>query len=242
MLPEGGTLACMTDAPVIITVAGHAEREFAPNRCTVAVRVHADGATREQAADPVAAAVATVTGLVTELRDRDGSPVKRWTFDQVRHSRHRPYDSEGRTRPWQYTSAAAITVTFREFDAIGAFVDKVSGIDSVTVSGLHWWITRKTQQKRVAQVRDLAVQNALDKAKGYTKSLGYSTFRAIAIADPGMLGLQTPPSPYPVGAPKMRSAMRADIASAPEESVEAIVLEPDRITITADVEARFEAS
>ncbi len=215
MLPEGGTLACMTDAPVIITVAGHAEREFAPNRCTVAVRVHADA--RPGNRPPTGRRGGrTVTGLVTEMRERDDSPVKRWTFDQVRHSRHRPYNSEGRTRPWRYTSAAAITVTFHEFDAIGAFVDKVSGIDSVTVSGLHWWITRKTQQKRVAQVRDLAVQNALDKAKGYTKSLGYSTFRAIAIADPGMLGLQTPPRPpYPVGTPKMRSAMRADIASAP---------------------------
>lgn len=232
----------MNDLPVIVTVAGHAEREYAPNRCTVALQVHADGATREQAADPVAEAVTTLTGLVTELRERPDSPVKRWTFDQVRHSRYRPYSTEGTTLPWRYTSSASIAVTFHEFDAIGAFVDRFSGIEAVTVADLNWWISRRSRQKKLAQVRDLAVQNALDKAKGYTKSLGYSTFRAVAIADPGMLGLPTPPSPYPGGGPVMRSAMRADMSPASAESGPAFTLEPDRISITADVEARFEAS
>ncbi|MBH0120981.1 SIMPL domain-containing protein [Rhodococcus sp. HM1] len=232
----------MNDLPVTITVAGHAEREYAPNRCTVALQVHADGATREQAADPVAVAIATVTGLVTELRERPDSPVKRWTFDQVRHTRYRPYNNEGKTLPWRYTSSASITVTFHEFDAVAAFVDRVSGIEAVTVSDLRWWITRKSRQRKLAEVRDLAVQNALDKAKGYTKSLGYNTFRAVAIADPGMLGLPTPPTPYPGGGPVLRSAMRAEMAPASAESGPTFALEPDRIGITADVEARFEAS
>ncbi|MDV2476162.1 SIMPL domain-containing protein [Rhodococcus zopfii] len=224
-----------------VTVAGHAEREYAPNRCTVALQVHADGATREQAADPVARAVAALTGLVTEMRERPGNPVKRWTFDQVRHSRYRPYSNEGATLPWRYTSAASITVTFHDFDAIGAFVDRVSGFEAVTVADLRWWIGRRSRQKKLARVRDLAVQNALDKAKGYTKSLGYSTFRAVAIADPGMLGLPTPPAPYPGGGPVMRSEMHAGLTSTSEESGPAFTLEPDRISITADVEARFEA-
>lgn len=90
-------------------------------------------------------------------------------------------------------------------------------------------------------MRDLAVGNALAKAKGYTKSLGYSDFRAVAIADPGMLGLQPGPSPRAAGAPMMH-AMRSDMASASEESGSGFVLEPDRITLSADVEARFEAS
>jgi uncharacterized protein YggE len=229
----------MSDRPVTITVTGHAEREFAPNRCTVVLRVHADGATREQAADPVTSALTTLTDLVTELRERDESPVRRWTLDQVRHGRHRPYNKEGKTRPWRYTSSASLTVTFREFDAVGAFVDTVSEIEAVAVTDLRWWITRKAREKRIADVRDLAVRNALTKAKGYTKSLGYGNFRAIAIADPGMLGLQ--PSSGSGGAPMMR-AMRSDMAVASEESGPGFVLEPDRITLSADVEARFEAS
>lgn len=226
----------MSDSPVTVTVTvtvtGHAERKFAPNRCTVILQVHADGATRDEAADPVTAAVTTLTGHITELRNRDDSSVKRWTFDRIQHSRHRPYNTEGKTLPWQYTSTASLTVTFHEFDAISGFVEQVSDVDAVTVADLRWWITRKKKEKQVAKVRDLAVRNALDKAKGYTRSLGYSTFRAVAIADPGMLGLQ--PSPGP--APMMRAAMHS---AAGNESTPA--LQPDTITVSVDVEARFEA-
>lgn len=230
----------MSDRPVTITVTGHAERDVAPDRCTVALRVHADGPTREQAADPVTSAVATVTDLVTELTAHPDSPVTRWAFDRVQHGRYRPYDSGGKQRPWRYTSTASITVVFHRFDAIAAFVDEVAGCDAVTVTDLHWWISRKRRERRLAAVRDLAVQNALDKAKGYTKSLGYKSFRAVAIADPGMLGM--PPSPGP--APLLRSAVHAGAAPVPGSGDEgpAMTLEPDRITLTADVEARFEAS
>ncbi|WP_345345160.1 SIMPL domain-containing protein [Rhodococcus olei] len=229
----------MTPRSVTITVTGHAERDFVPNRCTVVLRVHADGAAREEAADPVAAAVTTVTDLVTALREHAHTPVKRWSLDQVRHGRHRPFNRDGKKRPWVYSSSASITVTFTDFRAVGPFVNRVAEVDAVTVAHLRWWITRKAQARRLATVRDLAVRDALAKAKGYTKSLGYSTFHAVAIADPGMLGL--PPSPgAPMGGPMLRAAA-LPMDAAPDEGPE-LVLEPDRITIAADVEARFEAS
>ncbi len=231
----------MTQPPVTITVTGHAERTVAPNRCTVVLRAHADGASRKQAAEPVAAAVATITGLVTELRESSPSPVKRWTFDRVRHSRRRPFSREGKNRPWVYNSSASITVTFHELDAVGTFVEQVAALEVVTVADIRWWITRKAQQKRLARVRDLAVGDALVKAKAYTASLGLNTIRAVAIADPGMLGSQ--PSPvHTTGAPMMHTAMlRSDAMGAPESAEPELVFEPDRVTLTADVEARFEA-
>ena len=231
----------MTQPPVTITVTGHAERTVAPNRCTVVLRVHADGSSRKQAAEPVTAAVATITDLVTELRRRNPSPVKRWTFDRVRHSRRRPFNREGKNRPWVYNSSASITVTFHQFDAVGAFIERVAELEVVTVADLQWWITRKARKKRLAQVRDLAVRDALDKAKAYTTSLGLDTVRAVAIADPGMLGSQ--PSPvHAGGAPMMRTAMlRSDAMNAPESAEPELVFDPDRVTLTADVEARFEA-
>ncbi len=116
------------------------------------------------------------------------------------------------------------------------------GFEAVTVADLRWWIGRRSRQKKLARVRDLAVQNALDKAKGYTKSLGYSTFRAVAIADPGDARAADAAGAYPGGGPVMRSAMHAGLTSTSEESGPAFTLEPDRISITADVEARFEAS
>jgi uncharacterized protein YggE len=232
----------MNQRAVTITVTGHAEQTVAPNRCTVVLRVHSDGTSRKRAAEPVADAVATITDLVTELRERSPSPVKRWTFDRVHHSRRRPYHREGKSRPWVYNSSATITVTFLDSEAVGAFVDQVAALEVVTVSDLRWWLSRKAEQKRLAQVRDLAVRDALDKAKAYTKSLGHSTVHAVAIADPGMLGSRPSPD-HTSGAPMMRTAMLlSDAVSTPEESDPELVFEPGRITLTADVEARFEAS
>ena len=232
----------MTRLPLTITVTGHAERTIAPNRCTVVLQVHADGPTREQAVGPVTAAVAAVTDLVSELRERTPGPVKRWTFDRVRHSRRRPFDREGKNRPWVYNSSASITVTFRAFGAVAPFVERVAALEAVTVADLRWWVTRKAQQKRLAHVRDLAVRDAMDKATAYTTSIGLDTLRAVAIADSGMLGAQ--PSPVHAGGTStVRTAMlRSDAMGAPETTEPELVFEPDRVTLTADVEARFEAS
>ncbi|CRK50425.1 conserved hypothetical protein [Rhodococcus sp. RD6.2] len=229
----------MTQHSIAITVTGHAEREFTPNRCTVRLRVHADGATHEAAAEPATAAVKAVTDLVTALRDHENSPVKRWTLDQVQHSRHRPYSQDGKKKPWRYQSSASITVTFSDFRAVGPFVTRASEVEAVNVDHLRWWVSRKAEAKRLAKVRHLAVLDAIEKAQRFTETLGFGTFHAVAIADPGMLGVAPPTGPvHPAGAPMMRAlAAPMGVDGEPE-----LVLEPDRITISADVEARFEAS
>ncbi|EME22354.1 SIMPL domain-containing protein [Rhodococcus triatomae] len=226
-------------SPIAITVTGHAEREFAPNRCTVVLRVHADGATREAASEPAAAAIAAVTEQVIALREQDDSPIKRWTLDEIRHTRHRPYSQSGKPKPWVYQSSASITVTFNDFRGIGAFVERAAESDAVNVEHLRWWVSRKAQAKRLAKVRHLAVLDAIEKAQGFTEALGFGTFQAVAIADPGMLGVAPPTVPIrPTGAPMMR-ALAAPMSVDGEPD---LVLEPDQITISADVEARFEAS
>ncbi|PXW27893.1 UNVERIFIED_CONTAM: hypothetical protein DES50_1126 [Williamsia faeni] len=233
----------MNPHPVTITVTGRAQRRFKPNRCTVHLSVHSDGSTREKASEPVTAAVNTVTDLLTSLSEQPDSPLQRWSLDQLRHDRYRPYHSEAKKRPWVYRSTASVKAIFKDFSALGTFIDEVSEMDEVEVGRINWWLTPKATAKRTAQVRDLAVRNALAKAQGYTQGLGYSEFTAVAIADPGMLGLTTgrhgyDESPMPVAARVMAapSGYNGDV-----EERQVIELEPDRITIYADVEARFEA-
>ena len=231
----------MNTPPVTITVRGHASRQFAPNRCTVHVRVSADGSSRAAAADRADAALREVTDIATTLHDRPASPVSRWTFDQAQHSRHRPYDRDGKKRAWQYYSSATITVTFADFQAIAPFIAQVADVESVTVGYLDWWLTRKATLKRTARVRDQAVLDALAKAKGYTASLGYNTFHAVAIADPGMLGIATTETRHEriMAAPPAAMGLPADMGDEDQPSPS---LRPERISISASVEARFEAS
>ncbi|WP_137725709.1 SIMPL domain-containing protein [Prescottella subtropica] len=215
--------------PVTITVTGHAERSVAPNRCVVRLSVEFDGSTRAEAAD---AATASVTALTESIRTCE-SELVRWSIDQVQHSRHRPYHPEGETLPWIYRSTATGSAVFRDLAAVAGFVDRVAAIDGVTVAHLEWTLTRTKHAKTVARVRDLAVRDAVAKARGYARSLGFEHVTVVALADPGLLDGTRPDAGMPV--------MRTMAASARGGDLPTIELTPEKLRITAEVEARFEA-
>lgn len=227
----------MPTNPVTITVTGHAERSIAPNRCVVQLNIEFDAGTRAEAADATTASAAAFSDVIRALEKETAGPLRRWSLDQVQHSRYRPYHPQGKKLPWNYRSTATATVTFRDLDAVASFVDRASAIEGVNVTHLEWKLTRTAHAKAVSRVRDLAVRDALAKARGYTRSLGCKRIEAVALADPGMLNAgQRPDFGTPV--------MRAMAASAPLQDAErsAIELTPENLRITADVEARFEAS
>lgn len=227
----------MPTNPVTITVTGHAERSIAPNRCVVQLSVEFDAGTRAEASDATTASATELTDLIRALENDATKPLRRWSLDQIQHSRYRPYHPQGKKLPWNYRSTATATVTFRDLGAVAAFVDRAAAIEGVNVTHLEWKLTDKAHTQALSRVRDLAVQDALAKAKGYTRSLGCKRIEAVALADPGMLNTgQRPDFGPPV--------MRAMAASAPVQDAErsAVELHPERLRITADVEARFEAS
>ncbi|MDH6680575.1 uncharacterized protein YggE [Rhodococcus sp. LBL1] len=228
----------MPTNPVTITVTGHAERTFAPNRCVVHLNIAFDGATRAEAADPAAEAAATLTKLLGTLADDAARPL-RWSLDQVQHSRYRPYHPQGKKLPWSYQSTASGAVTFRDLSAVAAFVDQVSAIEGVNVAHLEWKLTRKAHAQALARVRDLAVRDALAKAEGYTRSLGCRRIEAVALADPGMLDPGQRPDYGPPAARMMAASAPASDNQADRPAIE---LKPEPIRVRADVEARFEAS
>ncbi|WP_430331806.1 SIMPL domain-containing protein [Rhodococcus sp. ACT016] len=230
----------MPTNPVTITVTGHAERAFSPNRCVVQLNIEFDGTTRAEASDAATESAAALTKLIRTLEQNRARPLRRWSLDQVQHSRYRPFHPQGKKLPWNYRSTATGSVTFRDLDAVAAFVDEAAGIEGVNIAHLEWKLTRKAHRKALALVRDLAVRDALGKARGYTKSLGCTRIDTVALADPGMLNPGTGPD---AGAPAVR--MLAASASAPvgsDADRPVIELTPERIRLQADVEARFEAS
>ncbi|BCN53425.1 hypothetical protein RE9425_18150 [Prescottella equi] len=226
----------MPTNPVTITVTGHAERSVPPNRGVVHLNIEFDAATRAEAADAAISSASALTQLVGSLKKDAGRPLRRRSLNQMQHTRYRPYHPQGKKLPWNYRSTATATVTFRDLDAVAAFVDRASAIEGVNVTHLEWKLTRTAHAKALSRVRDLAVRNALAKAKGYTRSLGCKRIEAVALADPGMLNAGQRPD---FGPP----AMRVMAASAPIQDAErsALELKPEKLRITSDVEARFEA-
>ncbi|MCL2536277.1 MAG: SIMPL domain-containing protein [Nocardiaceae bacterium] len=228
----------MPTNPVTITVTGHADRTFAPNRCVVHLNITFDGATRVEAAHPAAESAAALSAMLRTLDDDAARPLRRWSLDQVQHSRHRPYHPQGKKLPWSYQSTASGAVTFRDLAAVAAFVDEVSAIGGVNVAHLEWRLTRKAHARALARVRDLAVRDALAKAEGYTLSLGCKRIEAVALADPGMLNPGQRPDFGPPTARMMAASVPAQGADGDRPSIE---LTPAPILLSADVEARFEA-
>lgn len=226
----------MPTNPVTITVTGHAERSIAPNRGVVHLNIEFDATTRAEASEAATASATALHELIHALEKEPAGALRRWSLDQVQHSRYRPYHPQGKKLPWNYRSTATSAVTFRDLDAIEAFIDRASAIEGVNITHLEWKLTRTAHAKALSRVRDLAVRDALAKAKGYTRSLGYKRFEAVALADPGMLNtVQRPDFGQPI--------MRAMAASTHVQDTErpGIELAPERLRITADVEARFEA-
>ncbi|MFZ2173701.1 MAG: SIMPL domain-containing protein [Rhodococcus sp. (in: high G+C Gram-positive bacteria)] len=221
----------MHTSPVVVTVAGHGEATFPPERCTVSLVVRIETGDVERSVATATATVKQLTALIAERFDSDHGPINWWSLDQVRHSRHRPFNQDGLQLPYVYRAEAALEVKFSRLEAIGAFVDSASTLEGVNIGNFDWALTTKSRAARIAGVRELAIRDAQSKAETYAKSVGRSSVHPVAIADPCMLGVDSSSYHGGVGARVFAAGGAA----------EPIALKPENITLTADVHARFEA-
>ncbi|MDJ0395125.1 SIMPL domain-containing protein [Rhodococcus sp. G-MC3] len=220
----------MDSHAVEITVVGQGHATFPPERCTVHLTVRSDGRTAESAAEPAHMLVKELTGLIDPLFNPSDGPIDTWSLDQVRHSRNRPFNHDGEQLPYVYQALASIDVEFSQIDVIDAFVYAVSALDGVDIGHFDWKLTDDSAAEKSRHVRTLAVQDAVEKAEVYAESVGRSSIIALAIADPGLLGVSASDQEYAVAARAYKSA---------EDGFE---LKPQAITIRSEVHARFAAS
>ena len=225
--------ANMSTRALEVTVTGHGEATYPPERCTVHLTISFDGPDRQRTHAKAAETAGELKRRITALHDSDSGPVNWWALDQMRTSQHRPFNKDGRQLPYVYRTAAALEVKFSQLAEVDEFVNAASLLEGVTVDYLDWALTTKSRADKVIQVRDLAVRDASDKAKAYASSLGRAAIEAVAVADPGLLGVESSGHDSSPGA-------RA-YAMTPGGLDDSISLKPENITLTADVEARFEA-
>lgn len=222
----------------IITVQGTASDWFDAERATLNVQVSHDGPRRDEVFSATTTAGAQVTSALEEL---DGTAVTRWSSDRVRVSSHRPWNNEGKQLPPVYTASLSATARFQDFEALAAFVERFATVTGVQIVSISWDLTEERRLAVTTAIQERAVRDAAAKASTYARAAGLSTVQAIAIADPGMLG-DGPGGPSDYGMPRARGAaapmaMKAMDAGAPE-----LAFTPDRIEVSASVDARFRAS
>ncbi|MDG3012567.1 SIMPL domain-containing protein [Rhodococcus sp. D2-41] len=220
----------MSDKPVLISVTGHASRRVDPLRAGVRFGVGCEGHDPTVAHTRAARAVDELTALITAVDDRPDHPLKRWSLGQVRHSRHRPYNSEGLQLDFVYNSSADGLVTFRDLSAVAGFVDALADMDAVAVHGIDWSLTRKTTARHLRSIRADAVDDAHAKALTYARALGRRQIRPVEISDQGLLA----------GPPASAGVRMAGVSFRADQQPR-IDLRPEPLVLDADVQARFEA-
>lgn len=221
---------CVTET--IITVKGRFSASYPPERARLELSVSFEGGDRDSVFEGTTVGADLVRDEITALHDHTIGPVTAWTSDSVRVWSHRPWHEEGRRLNPVHHAAIAFSATFNDFEALARFIERVAVIDGVTVGSIDWTLTDARRTAVTAEVRSRAVKDAVAKASVYAQSIGLGTVRAIAIADPGMLGDQgISASPGYVTDMMRVGSTGSELQFAPED-----------IEVIAEVDARFVAS
>lgn len=216
----------------VITVRGTASEWLDAEVATVRIRVAGDGPERE----PVYAAVTrTAAEVHAALAELEGGAVERWSSDRVHVRSHRPWNQDGRQLPPVYQAVVGAEARFRDPEALAAFIDRFATVEHVAIGGIEWDLSEETRRTAESRVREAAVRDAQEKAAAYAAAAGLGAPAPAAIADPGMLGEG---SGGPAAPPFARMAAMDAFAAAPPEPAP-LALTPDRIQVSADVDARF---
>lgn len=219
----------------VITVQGSFTAWYPAERATVKLAVAFDGPRRTDVLEAATRHLQTVVESVKALHNPSAGPVTWYSSDRIRVWAHRPWNKDGKQLPPVHNAAINVTVKFKDFDVLAEWIARTAELPGVRVNGIDWALTEARRTSVTAEVRSRAVKDAADKARVFAQAIGLSQVRAIAIADPGMLGVEGRGS---IEAPTM---MRAAAAGGGGGAAE-LNFTPEDIEVSASVDARFEAS
>lgn len=218
-----------------ITVQGTFSAFYPAERATIAVVVQHESSTRDQAFSAALDAAEAVRVTIREVEVADSAVISRWSSNTVQVWSERPWLQDGSRGEQQFFAREDFSVTFADFTMLAAWIESVVAVDGVNVASIEWSLTPGRKTSATTEVRSRAVQDARTKATVYAQALGLGSVRAIAVADPGMLGDQ-------VRGATSEAPMFARVASAGDAGDSRLALVPEKIEVSATVDARFAAT
>lgn len=210
----------------IITVRGEYESTHAPERATVDLTVSHEGESRDIVLTHTAQLHTELQAALAPLHDPEAGPVTEFSASNATASSTRPWSQDGTVLALLHQAEASLSVTFSDFGELSRWLGEVSAHDGVTVHGVNWSLTDTSLANANRIARDLAVQNAVEKATDYARSLGLGNVHPRALSDSGLSGDGGPPFLGSVG----------DVAQ-----FSSVEFAPESIVVSATVEARFSA-
>lgn len=218
--------------PTEISVHGDATALEPPERGVVHATVAYEGPEMEPVYERVARDVESVKQSVDALKTAESGAVTRWSARTIRTWSTRPWNDKGKQLPLVHHAKVELEVEFRDFTALSRWLaSHIDGTVGLHVSYVQWTLTTERREELLKRVRTEAVKDAARRAQQYADALGLGDVRPVAIADTGLLGTGARG-----GGEREIGLMAAprSIGSAPE-----IEFEPEDITVSATVDARF---
>lgn len=216
---------------VTITVRGEHELHVAPERATVHLSVGIEGPERTAVVDGTLSLASPVRdGIVSR---KDAGVVADWSSRRLGVRADRPWNSEGRQLAPVYRATVDFTATFSDISEMSVWISEIAGWDGVTVGHVDWHLTPDTEAAVEREVATQAVGVAVARATAYAQALGLQQVEPVEIADRGLISTGNEAA-HPQAV--MRAAAFADVSTPTME------FEPEDITVSATVEARFRAS
>jgi uncharacterized protein len=207
----------------VVAVRGESVREVDPEIATFSVTVSARDRSRSEAFQRLVARVEAVRTLLdgyaeaVEKRETSGLYV-------------RPENKRSGEKVSGYSGSVTTTVTVSDFTVLGELMLRLADQDQTAVAG-PWWSVRPDSPVH-REARKAAIHDALERGREYADALGARVTGLVELADSGLTA-------QPVQRMQMlafRSSV--DAGGGPP----ALDLDPQRQTVTATVEARFEIS
>jgi uncharacterized protein len=206
-----------------VTVRGSAEREVDPDRVRITVTVEGEAAEADQAL----ADLAERSAALDELIEQAGEAILARRPSSV--SVGPTYDRNGQVRG--QTARRTVTVEARPVGQLGELLARAVDVAGTSLGGMQWLVEPGNAVH--ASLRAEAAADARMRAEVYAEAVGMRLGQLDWIAEPG-LGTGPPPEP---GLPRARTMLAAAMEQA--DSSRILDLQPEPISVTAEVEARY---
>ncbi|HEX3311109.1 MAG TPA: SIMPL domain-containing protein [Streptosporangiaceae bacterium] len=213
----------------VISVRGEASLEVEPEIAIVSVIVQARDRDREKVLRRLADRNHQVSGLIKGY----GEAVEKLESGSA-HVRPELKDKRAGERVAGYLAQAGLRVTIRDFTVLGGLIVSLADAELVTVEG-PWWALRPDspvyRDARLAAGRD-----ATARAGEYAEAFGGRLGDLLEAADTGLLTANARPDTWRFSGASAAAGRRSARAESAQPELD---LEPERQTVSAQVEARF---
>ncbi|MFJ8583222.1 SIMPL domain-containing protein [Streptomyces sp. NPDC093595] len=211
-----------------VAVRGEAHLEVDPEVARIAITVGARGKDRRSALEDLTRRNTAVTDLVKTY----GDAVEKLETGSFSISPELSGHGKGE-RVRAYHGRVHLTAELTDFTALGELTTRLADLELTRVDG-PWWALRPDSPAH-GEARRQAVREAVQRAREYADALGTRLAALVELAD---LGAENT-SPYPALPGTRAGAPRMAFAAEATEAAPALDLEPQRQTVTAQVNARF---